>query len=133
MWNLWGVGDRFVGVCSHHQGSDEETGGGISTVTERQRQQCEAFRQWVGQLQAIVSQQAGIAEFQAAFGQQPLLDELDEQAQAYLVEIRKQLRLLETDLMFLKAARRQETSQQRWQMMGDRLRLLGVYGDGLSE
>jgi hypothetical protein len=96
-----------------------------------EKQQYEAFRQWVGRLQAIVSEQVGIAEFQEAFGQQPSLDEADEKAEAFLVEINKQLRLLEMDLMFLRAARQEATSRQRWQMMGDRLRLLGVYGDGL--
>jgi hypothetical protein len=102
----------------------------------------QALRQWVGQLQAIVTQQSGIADFQMVLGQMPQGEgdeatlavsakQREEKVRSYQIEIDKQLRMLEMDLMFLKTARQVATSQQRWQMMGDRLRLLGAYCDGI--
>jgi hypothetical protein len=98
-------------------------------------QHYQALRTWVERLQAIAAQQSGIAEFQAVFSQVPTREAdseaIAESVRAYQIEINKQMRLLELDLMFLKTARQTTTIEQRWQMMGDRLRLLAVYCDAL--
>jgi Mg2+ and Co2+ transporter CorA len=50
---------------------------------------------------------------------------------ALQLEINKQLRLLETDTLFLQAARQPETAQQRKQQMQSRLEMLLRYCDGI--
>jgi len=108
-------------------------------LTGRHRQHYEGLRQMVGQLQEIAARRLGVAEFQTAFLQvQQLGRDLDDgdqdlgaNIQSYQTEINKQLRLLEIDLMFLKAARQAATSEQRWKMMGDRLNLFIFYCDTL--
>jgi len=52
---------------------------------------------------------------------------------SFQVEINKQLRLLSTDLMFLRTARLATTQSQRRQQMGDRLTLLLRYCEGILE
>jgi hypothetical protein len=101
-----------------------------------ENQHYQALRSWVEQLQTIATQQSGIAEFQTVFSQVPTheTDESEpiaESVQAYQIEINKQMRMLELDLMFLKTARQATTIEQRWKMMGDRLHLLAVYCDAL--
>lgn len=51
--------------------------------------------------------------------------------QSIRVEMHKQLRLLSTDLMFLKAAKQVETLEQRRQDIGDRLTHLQGYCDAI--
>lgn len=46
---------------------------------------------------------------------------------ALQIEINKQLRLLETDTLFLQAARQPDTAQQRKQQMQSRLEMLSRY------
>jgi hypothetical protein len=53
--------------------------------------------------------------------------------QAVLVEIDKQLRLLEMDAAFLQAARQSVTQEQRRQQIFDRLQLLIRYCDMLNQ
>jgi hypothetical protein len=53
------------------------------------------------------------------------------QAQPLQTEINKQLRLLETDLIFLKAARQPATLQQRHQQIQTRLTLLLRYCEAI--
>lgn len=55
------------------------------------------------------------------------------QVQSYQTEINKQLRLLGMDVMFLQAARRSATAQQRQAQMQERIGLLGKYCDALLE
>jgi hypothetical protein len=49
------------------------------------------------------------------------------------VEINKQMRLLATDLLFLKTARQAATASQRQQQIGDRVTLLLRYCDSILE
>jgi hypothetical protein len=51
--------------------------------------------------------------------------------QALNTEIRKQLRLCQMDLLFLKTARHPTTQQQRCQQLQDRLTLLLQYSQGI--
>ncbi len=53
--------------------------------------------------------------------------------QSVQTEMRKQMRLLQTDLLFLQSARQAATRQQRYQQIGDRLRLLADYCQGLRQ
>lgn len=53
--------------------------------------------------------------------------------QAIQTEMLKQLRLLDTDLLFLQAARQSTTLQQRKRQMGDRLQLLQRYCAAILE
>lgn len=75
-----------------------------------------------------------VQDLQALFQQQILtldLEALDSAAsaklQSFQVEISKQLRLLNTDLMFLQAARLSATLDQRQNQIGDRLEMLLQY------
>ncbi|MBW4661516.1 MAG: heterocyst frequency control protein PatD [Drouetiella hepatica Uher 2000/2452] len=52
---------------------------------------------------------------------------------SFQVEINKQLRLLNTDLMFLQTARLSATQSQRRQQIGDRLTLLLRYCEGILD
>lgn len=102
----------------------------------RYRQHYEEIRDMVCQLQAIAARRLDVAEFEAVFLQveqiNSLADEdLELKVQSYQTEINKQLRLLKIDLMFLKSARQPATSEQRWNLMGDRLHLLMVYCEAL--
>ncbi|BAU41375.1 heterocyst frequency control protein PatD [Leptolyngbya sp. O-77] len=53
------------------------------------------------------------------------------QVSALHTEMAKQLRLLSMDLLFLQTARQPETTRQRTEQMGDRLRLLMRYCDAV--
>lgn len=53
--------------------------------------------------------------------------------QSIRVEMHKQLRLLVTDLMFLKAAKQAATLEQRWRDIGDRLTNLQGYCDAIIQ
>ncbi len=53
----------------------------------------------------------------------------DDPHQAIHVEINKQLRLLKTDLLFLRSAQQADTQAQRLGQMRDRLTLLERYGE----
>jgi hypothetical protein len=87
--------------------------------------------------------QAMLAETQTYFQQQILSLEPEafepaalEPADAvrlhsFQVEINKQLRLLNTDLMFLQTARLSVTQSQKRQQIGDRLTLLLRYCEGI--
>jgi hypothetical protein len=105
----------------------------------KHRQHYAGLQQMVYQLQEIAACRLGAAEFQETFLKVQQVgssladwdEDLQLKAQSYQTEINKQLRLLETDLMFLKAARQPATSEQRWRMMGDRLHLLVLYCDAL--
>lgn len=79
-------------------------------------------------------------EIQQFFQQHILSVSLDElsaadayQVHSYQVEINKQLRLLNIDLTFLKAARSPATVAQRQQQLSDRLNILVSYCDALLE
>jgi hypothetical protein len=62
------------------------------------------------------------------FRDQILADTLDDNPhQAIHVEINKQLRLLNTDVLFLRSAKQAVTQDQRLQQMRDRLTLLARY------
>ncbi|MGB3613113.1 MAG: heterocyst frequency control protein PatD [Elainellaceae cyanobacterium] len=52
--------------------------------------------------------------------------------QPYLTEFHKQMRLLGTDIGFLKAAQKAETRRQRFLAMGDRLQTLQRYYDAMT-
>jgi len=102
----------------------------------RYRQHYEEMRERVCQLQAIAARRLEVAEFEAVFLQVEQIDSLADEdlelkVQSYQTEINKQLRLLKIDLMFLKSARQPATSEQRWNLMGDRLHLLMVYCEAL--
>jgi hypothetical protein len=78
--------------------------------------------------------QASTAEIQNFFQQSILsrdfstLNSVDEsQVRAVVVEINKQLRMLSTDAMFLKAARQPDTAAQRLQQIDDRINTLIRY------
>lgn len=62
---------------------------------------------------------------------QPLEPELQHRVQSINVEIDKQLRLLNMDVLFLQAARQENTIQQRQQQVRDRLALLLQYCNSL--
>lgn len=102
----------------------------------RYRQHYEEIRDMVCQLQAIAACRLDVAEFEAVFLKVEQIDSLADEdleikVQSYQTEINKQLRLLKIDLMFLKSARQPATSEQRWNVMGDRLHLLMVYCEAL--
>lgn len=102
----------------------------------RYRQHYEEIRDMVCQLQAIAARRLDVAEFEAVFLKVEQIDSLADEdleikVQSYQTEINKQLRLLKIDLMFLKSARQPATSEQRWNVMGDRLHLLMVYCEAL--
>jgi hypothetical protein len=102
------------------------------------RQHYQGLRQRFEQLSQQMAR-LSFEEFQALF--QAISIELPadpeavigDRVQLYQTEINKQMRLLATDLMFLKTARQAATQEQRWQMMGDRLKLLLTYCDGVLE
>lgn len=71
----------------------------------------------------IQQAQQQIVRLEAEFLDQPFMLQI----QAIQTEIYKQLRLLDTDLLFLKAARQSTTMQERKQQMQNRLELLMVY------
>lgn len=108
-------------------------------LMEKHRQHYQGIRQMVCQLQAIAARRLDVAEFRAVFSKVQQTEgswadgdeDLGVKAQSYQTEINKQLRLLEVDLLFLKAARQAATSEQRWAMMSDRLHLLILYCDTL--
>ena len=58
-------------------------------------------------------------------------DELNQQTasrvQSYQIEMHKQLKLLDTDVMFLQASRQPATIQQRQAQLGDRIKTLMGY------
>lgn len=58
---------------------------------------------------------------------------LEQRVQAYHTEMSKQLRLLQTDVMFLQAARQTETAQKRQLQINDRLTMLMGYCDVLLQ
>jgi hypothetical protein len=70
----------------------------------------------------------------AAVGADPQADPaattLTTRLQAIALEMHKQLRLLQTDQQFLRAARRPETVAQRRSQMQERITLLQRYGEG---
>lgn len=79
---------------------------------------------------------ATVDQMQHWFQQMQTIDEgktpeSHSRVQPIQTEIAKQLRLLETDLLFLRAARHPQTLQQRKTQMGDRLKLLHSYCDAL--
>lgn len=80
-----------------------------------------ALKSSVAQLQKFFQNQ--ILSLQA----DELSPETEQRVQSYLVEINKQLRLLEMDVMFLQAARQPATREQRQRQMGDRLMTLIRY------
>jgi hypothetical protein len=110
-------------------------------LTELHRQHYEELRQKVGLLKEMGNRttehrRSSTAEFAEMFlaVQQAgisLGEDLDGAVQSYQTEINKQLRLLEMDLMFLKAARQEATIAQRWGGMGDRIHLLTLYCDAI--
>lgn len=66
----------------------------------------------------------------------PLSDlplELEQRVQSYQVEMDKQLRLLNMDVMFLQAARQAATSEHRRKQVSDRLNTLSRYCDALLQ
>lgn len=80
--------------------------------------------------------QEGLAQIQQTFHQNlanlNLPDEtIQTQLQPIQIEISKQLRLLETDAIFLKAARQPATAEQRQQQIQQRLELLLKYCDAV--
>lgn len=64
---------------------------------------------------------------------QALSDETGLRLHALQVEMNKQLRLIGTDALFLRAAKQPDTVQQRLRQIGDRLQLLKRYCDGVLE
>jgi len=64
---------------------------------------------------------------------QTLPDETGLRVHGLQVEMNKQLRLIGTDALFLRAAKQPETMQQRLRQIGDRLQLLKRYCDGVLE
>ncbi|WP_421657607.1 heterocyst frequency control protein PatD [Leptothermofonsia sp. ETS-13] len=59
--------------------------------------------------------------------------EVEQRVQSYQVEIDKQLRLLGMDVMFLQAARKAGTGEQRRKQVSDRVLTLIRYCDALLE
>lgn len=51
----------------------------------------------------------------------------EQRVQSYQIEMNKQLKLMGTDVMFLRAARQSSTAQQRQMQISDRLNLLIGY------
>jgi hypothetical protein len=108
-------------------------------LTEHHRQHYESLRQKVGLLKELgdrATERSSAAEFAGVFAEVQqagisLGEDLDGAVQSYQTEINKQLRLLEMDLMFLKAARQEATIEQRWGGMGDRIHLLILYCDAI--
>jgi hypothetical protein len=110
-------------------------------LTEHYRQHYEGLRQKVGLLKEIGDKttehrRLDATEFSGVFAevQQAGIsvgEDLDGAVQSYQTEINKQLRLLEMDLMFLKAARQGATIEARWKGMGDRIHLLILYCDAI--
>lgn len=64
---------------------------------------------------------------------QTLSDDTGSRLHALQVEMNKQLRLIGTDALFLRAAKQPDTVQQRLRQIGDRLQLLKRYCDGVLE
>lgn len=64
---------------------------------------------------------------------QTLSDETGLRVHGLQVEINKQLRLIGTDALFLRAAKQPDTVQQRLHQISDRLQLLKRYCDGVLE
>lgn len=109
------------------------------------RQRYQDLQQALEQLQQLTTSvlnvpkfQKDLLETQQLFQQQILsldADELDPkeepQVRSYQTEIGKQLRLLGMDVMFLQAARKSETLQQRQIQLSDRLVVLIGYCDAL--
>jgi len=83
--------------------------------------------------------QGAIADLQTKFQQEltslspDLAPDIAQSVRAVQIEVDKQLRLLNTDILFLQAARQSETLAQRLQQMGDRLERLTRYCDLLLE
>jgi hypothetical protein len=77
----------------------------------------------------------GLQQLQQLLQSDKTVDQAEElfiaQAQPLQTEINKQLRLLETDLIFLKAARQPATLQQRHQQIQTRLTLLLRYCEAI--
>ncbi|HEY9648053.1 MAG TPA: heterocyst frequency control protein PatD [Chroococcidiopsis sp.] len=65
-------------------------------------------------------------------GQEKLDEAIATKVEAIHIEMRKQLRLLAMDVMFLQAARKAITTQQRQAQMRDRLTLLINYCQGIT-
>ncbi len=97
------------------------------------------FEQLLHQIQATLADQsltvadlkAAITHLQQVFQTQvvtetPMGDEANP-IQAIQTEMNKQLRLLDTDILFLQAARQPGTTHQRKQQIADRLNLLLSY------
>jgi oligoendopeptidase F len=82
--------------------------------------------------QVIQERLAQIQQFHQNLANLNLLDEtIQAQLQPIQTEISKQLRLLETDAIFLKAARQPATAEQRQQQIQQRLELLLKYCDAV--
>jgi polyhydroxyalkanoate synthesis regulator protein len=83
---------------------------------------------------------AALSDVQQLFKEQILTRSLDQlpgdmvaSVQSYRTEIHKQMRLLETDVMFFQTARQPATRQQRLSQMSQRLKTLIGYCDALLE
>jgi len=70
---------------------------------------------------------------QLVLNSQELLPEQASRMRSYQTEINKQLRLLGTDLTFLKAAQQANTQQQRRRQVSDRLQVLIGYCNALLQ
>lgn len=102
------------------------------------------FQQQLQQLPALIVDQeispvnlrTRVLQISQLFQQQILSfdwdgDDPNTDVQAIQIEINKQLRLLETDVIFLQAARHPSTTQQRQQQICDRLVILQRYCDAV--
>lgn len=67
----------------------------------------------------------------AAQSENALDEAIASRLQSIHTEINKQLRLLSTDIAFLKTAKQPDTQQQRRQQIGDRIQSLRQYGDAV--
>lgn len=109
------------------------------------QQRYQRFKQFLGEMQTLAPPDASglmlkskTTALQRFFSEQILSLQMDDLSlatqhwvQSYHVEIDKQLRLLEMDIMFLQAARQAATNEQRRQQVRDRLATLQRYCDAL--
>lgn len=78
------------------------------------------------------SQLAALEALQRQMQQALRQQQISSLKQSYLTEFHRQLRLLGSDLAFLKAARQSATQTQRLAQIGDRLQALQRYYDAMS-
>lgn len=110
-------------------------------------QRYQKFKQALEQLQAAAGAQLdaprlqqNFLEVQQFFQQQIVTLDADDLAldseprvRSYQTEMSKQLRLVEMDVMFVQAARQQETHQQRQVQLSNRIQTLISYCDALLQ